>query len=257
MRFELLGRRLQVRGPDGSGPHHITAPKVEHTLTALVVNAGHIVSVSQLIEEIWGLEPPRRATAAVHVYVSQLRKFLHGIAPDSKHVTTEQQGYVLSVASEATDLHDFRRLLARCRHLVRIGRYDEAVPLLHEVLQVSDRARRPVGEHGPIIGSVLRWLDDVRLECAEQVIDCKIALGRHREVVGYLPDLIREHPLYETFYRQLMLAYFHSDRRADALRVYHALHARMRAELGLDPCRAVQEVHAAILASDVPLGRLA
>jgi hypothetical protein len=55
----------------------------------------------------------------------------------------------------------------------------------------------------------------------------------------------RQREAAETFYRQLMLALDRFDRRGDALKVFRSAH--LQGELGLEPCRALQEVQRAIL----------
>ncbi|MYU47485.1 activator protein, partial [Streptomyces sp. SID7803] len=76
MRYELLGP-LRV-SHEGRGGCSLSAPKMEMTLATLLVGAGRVTTKDQIIEELWGGSggPPRRASAAVHVYLSQLRKFL-------------------------------------------------------------------------------------------------------------------------------------------------------------------------------------
>jgi DNA-binding SARP family transcriptional activator len=65
--------------------------------------------------------------------------------------------------------------------------------------------------------------------------------------------LTAEHPLRETFYRQLMLALYRSDRQADALKVYQTARRTLDDELGLRPCRALQDLQRAILRADQSL----
>ncbi|MEA5360353.1 AfsR/SARP family transcriptional regulator [Amycolatopsis sp., V23-08] len=253
MRYEMLGR-LHVIGAPGQAPRRLSAPKVESVLMALLVQANQVVSVDQLITEVWDQRPPRRATATIHVYVSQLRKFLSSVEPAAQPLATVSPGYVLHVPPEATDRHEFRSTVFRARTYAAADRHAEAVPLLRDALAASEGTWRPAGEAGPVTAGFLTWLDETRLECKELLVDCLHALGQHRELTGRLPGLVRQHPLHETFYRQLMLAYYRCGRRAEALNVYQALRTRLRAELGLDPCRAAQELHLAILsAEDAPV----
>jgi DNA-binding SARP family transcriptional activator len=92
-----------------------------------------------------------------------------------------------------------------------------------------------------------------RLECTETLMDAYLMLGRHRTLCGRLYSLTAEHPLRETFYRQLMLALYRSDRQADALKVYQTARRTLDDELGLRPCRALQDLQRAILRADQSL----
>lgn len=100
--------------------------------------------------------------------------------------------------------------------------------------------------------SFVTWAEEARLECVETLIESRLALDRHRELVGELQVLIAEYPLRETFYRQLMLALYRSHRQADALRVYRTARDVLNDKLGLEPCHALQDLQRAILTGDVP-----
>src|SRR5262249_40959488 len=93
-------------------------------------------------------------------------------------------------------------------------------------------------------------LNEARLECTEMLVDAQLQLGCHRDLVGMLYTLTTEHPLREAFYRQLMLALYRSERRADALKVYQAARNTLIDELGLEPCTPLRELHTAILQAD-------
>ncbi|MEW1796249.1 MULTISPECIES: AfsR/SARP family transcriptional regulator [Streptomyces] len=244
MRFEILGR---LRVVDGDGSSTPSAHKVGILLTALLIRANQVVSTSQLIGEIWGQDPPRRATAALHVYVSQLRKFLKRPGEDGV-IVTRPPGYMLQIPCGDLDLNTFRRLLYQGRNQIREQRYGAAVTSLQTAAELV-RDEEIVGS-GPIVGGFTSWLAEVRLECAEMRIESSLALGRHRELVSVLQTLISEHPLHEAFYRQLMLALYRSDRRADALQVYQGVRSMLDAELALEPCASLRDLHRAILLAD-------
>ncbi|MCX5113157.1 AfsR/SARP family transcriptional regulator [Streptomyces sp. NBC_00378] len=103
---------------------------------------------------------------------------------------------------------------------------------------------------GSITRNFITWLEEVRLECQEMLIESGLSLGRHRESISTLQFLTARYPLHEAFYRQLMIAFYRSDRRAEALRTYQAARGTLREELGLDPCDALYDLHHAILLAD-------
>ena len=47
-----------------------------------------------------------------------------------------------------------------------------------------------------------------------------------------------------------MLALYRAERRADALAAYRTARERLRQDLGLEPCHALQELHRSILLGD-------
>jgi DNA-binding SARP family transcriptional activator len=244
MRYEILG---PVRVLDDQGAWSVGARKVETLLVALLIRADQTVGVEALVTEIWGDNAPRRAIGGLHVYVSQLRKLLtrSGRYPDP--VVTRPSGYLLRLGSGELDLHTFLHRTELGRAHARAGRHQQAAAVCQAALALW---RGPVLDdvrHGPIVGGFVTWLTEAYLECTETMVDAQLALGHHREMVGLLRSLTVEHPLRETFYRQLMLALHRSQRRADALLVYRSAQRKLEHELGNEPCRALQDLYFAIV----------
>ncbi|PRY34891.1 AfsR/SARP family transcriptional regulator [Umezawaea tangerina] len=228
----------------------ISAPKIELLLATLLIRAGHVVGFNQLIAELWGENPPRRADAALHVYVSQLRKLLRGDHDRPSPLVTRAPGYLLHV-DEERDITRFQRRLATGRALHRHGRHAEADAELTAALDLwHGPALGDVQGNGPVIRGFAASAEEARLECLELRIDTRLAMGGHRMVVGDLYGLISEYPLRETFYRQLMLALYQTDLQADALRVFRTARTVLDEELGVSPCRSLRDLHQAILRGD-------
>jgi SARP family transcriptional regulator, regulator of embCAB operon len=235
----------------------VTAPKMEVVLAVLLIRADQVVSVEQLITEMWGGTRPKRATAALYVYVSQLRKLVTGRTGAAGPIITRAPGYVLRTGSDELDLHVFQRLVREGRESMRRDQYEPASRAFESALTLWRGSPLSELREGPIINGFAMWLDEVRLECHEMLVETNLRLGRHREMVSLLHELIREHPLHEAFYRQLMLALYRSERRADALAVYQSARSTLNRELGLEPGRQLGEMQRSILAAsevlDIPL----
>lgn len=250
MRYEVLG---DLRVADESNYAYISARKVAILLALLVIRRGGFVSVSQIIDEIWEDRPPAKANGALHVYVCQLRKFLKNLSTTDSQVLTRSSGYLLHLGKDELDLQIFQDLIQQGREQMQDRRFREAAQSFDDALALWRGPALTDLEGGPIIRAFAAWVDEIRLECVELRIEAGFALGRHREHVGQLYALTSEHPLREVFYRQLMLALYHSDLQADALRVYQSARDTLRQELGLDPCRRLRDLHRSILTSDIRL----
>lgn len=247
MRYQALGTLCVLNGNDVLS---IGARKVETLLATLLIRANQVVTNEQLIGELWGENPPRRALAALHVYVSQLRKFLGAGKREESPIVTRSPGYLIRVGDDDLDLDVFRRLVLLGRRHMRAKRYEDASAAFAEALHLW---RGPVlGDlrEGVIVKGFVTWLEEIRLECIEMLVEADFMLGRHRELVSFLYTLVSEHPLHEAFYRQLMLALYRSDRQGDALQVYHQARDKLTGELGVEPCRALRDLHRAILQAD-------
>src|SRR5262245_697324 len=108
MRFLMLG---PLEGRDEGRAVAVGAGRQRALLADLLVHAREVVSTDRLIRDVWGEEPPPSAAHLVQVYVSRLRKRLHRRAHDPV-LLTQAPGYLLAIAPEHTDVHEFDRLVA-------------------------------------------------------------------------------------------------------------------------------------------------
>lgn len=247
MRYEVLG---PLRVVDENGTTSVSARKIETVFAALLIRSDQIVALEQLIAELWSEDPPQRALAGLHVYISQLRKFLHRTDRPDGPVLTRAPGYLLRKGVDEIDFHEFLQLVNQGRTHMREARYENASLCFERALTLW---RGPVLHDlrtGTIVEGFVTWMTEARLECLELLADAQLQLGRHREIVGRLYSLTSENPLCEAFYRQLMLALYRSERQADALKVYQTARATLNEELGLEPCRTLRDLQRAILMAD-------
>ena len=105
--FRILGT-LEVIGE--SGPVTLGGPRPRALLAALLLRAGHVVPTEQLVDELYGAEPPKFATASLQNSVAALRKAL---GPDL--LVTRAPGYLLAVPPEQIDARRFELLLTDAR----------------------------------------------------------------------------------------------------------------------------------------------
>ena len=77
-----------------------TASKPRQMLAILALNPGRVVTVTAIMEEIWGQLLPRSVTTTLHTYISHLRRNLDQVLVNqgcsSKEILrTEHAGYLL------------------------------------------------------------------------------------------------------------------------------------------------------------------
>ena len=247
MRYEILG---PLRVVDGESIRLLNAQKVEVLLATLLTKPDHLMSIDQLLAELWPENQPRRALAALYVYVSKLRKFLKRPGLPSGPIVTRPRGYVLSLGDDEVDHQIFEQLLRQGRAHVLARRHEEAVVVLRRARELW--RGMPFGSisKGPILGSFSTWLDQARLECVEMETSSSLVLGRQYELVPFLYSLISEYPLHEMFYGQLMVALCRCERRADALRVYQSARSVLMEELGVEPGRSLRNLQHWVLTAE-------
>jgi DNA-binding SARP family transcriptional activator len=247
--FRILGP-LEVGSAEGL--LKLDSRKQSALLACFVIHPNTVLSTDQLLDAVWGAEPPSSGVSSLRFHVSKLRDLLDpGRTGSSQTIVTRPSGYELVVEPEQIDARRFELIAAEGRVLART-QPSEAAALLKEALAMwRGRALAEFQYEEFAVGEANR-LDELRLIVIGDRIGADLARGAHRQVVDELESLTREYPLREELRAHQMLALYRSGRQADALRVY----ARTRAELlelGLDPSRALQVLEEQILVQDKSL----
>ncbi|GAB3952618.1 hypothetical protein GCM10027614_56600 [Micromonospora vulcania] len=94
---------------------------------------------------------------------------------------------------------------------------------------------------------------ELRAVALETRAELMLDLGRHRELIGELVEVVAEFPVRERLRYQLMLALYRSGRQAEALAAYREFGDLLRQEYGIEPGDVLQELHRRILRSDPSL----
>ncbi|HET8757661.1 MAG TPA: BTAD domain-containing putative transcriptional regulator, partial [Solirubrobacteraceae bacterium] len=140
----------------------------------------------------------------------------------------------------------FDRLVAAARGMAAT----DAVATLTDALALwRGRALEDLA-YEPFAQPEIARLEDARIAARELLLEARLALGAHAEVIGELEGLIAEHPYREGLRAQLMLALYRADRQADALQAYQDARTRLVGELGIEPGERLRELERAILAQD-------
>jgi len=237
--FSLLGPLTAA--VDGT-PIELGGQKRRALLAALLLKADEVVTRDELIDALWGEDPPDTARNTLQVYVSQLRKLL----PEGLLETTPA-GYRLAIDPGAVDLFEFERLTQAGRSALTIGDAAGAAETLRRALDLWRGSPTDLPQL-----EALR-LEELRLTALEDRTDAELALGRHVQLVGELEHLVAEQPLRERVRGQLMLALYRSGRQADALAVYQRARRTLVEELGIEPGESLRKLERAILEQDPAL----
>ena len=241
LEFRILGP-LEVS--DETGHVALGGPKQRGLLAILVLEAGRVVPTDRLVDLLWGEEAPKSATASLQNAVGRLRREL-----GTDVLETRAPGYVLSVGPEQIDARRFERTLTDVRRLPA----DERRQRLNDALELWRGPALAEFAFDDFAQAEIRRLDEMRLVAREERIEADLELGRHVDVVGELEGLMREHPLRETFRRQLMLALYRAGRQAEALEVYQDARGRFTDELGIEPGPELKRLQSEILRHEVGL----
>ncbi|MFJ9541820.1 BTAD domain-containing putative transcriptional regulator [Streptomyces sp. NPDC101225] len=223
----------------------VGSPKVRTLLAALLLEAGRVVSVESLKDALWAGAPPASAQASLHNHVARLRRLLD----DPDRLRAVPPGYLLRVEQGELDVHVFERHLATARGAHTTRNWERVVRECTSALALWRGT--PLDGLPPEFGghALTRRLGEARLLLLEWRYDAELAVGDARldGIVPELSALTAEHPLRESYHRQLMLALHRTGRQAEALAVHRDLRARLREELGVEPGQSVRGAHAEVL----------
>jgi WD40 repeat protein/DNA-binding SARP family transcriptional activator len=233
------GRALPLRGS-----------KQRAVLAMLALRANHTVSADELIDGLWGEDPPASAAKNLQLYVSQLRKALDAGGAGAS-IVTRGRGYELRLPEDAVDATRFERLVAEAaRQPASAAAANGAASAALELWRgapLADVASQPFA--APEIGR----LEELHLRAMELAVDADLAAGRHDEVIAQLEELIAEEPLRERLHAQRMLALYRAGRQSDALDAYRRARETLVEQIGVEPGPELQRLHAAVLAQDPSL----
>ncbi|MFC9278146.1 BTAD domain-containing putative transcriptional regulator [Streptomyces collinus] len=245
LRFGVLG---PVRAWRGAQPLNTGSPQQRALLAALLLRDGRTATAAELIDALWGTEPPSQALAALRTYASRLRKVL-----DPGVLVSESGGYaVRSLGEGALDLAVAQDLAAQAEKARGAGDLGEAREVLSRALALWD-GEPLAGVPGPYADTQRVRLEEWRLQLLETRLDMDLDQGCHAETVSELTALTAAHPLRERLRELLMLALYRSGRQAEALAVYADTRRLLAEELGVDPRPGLRELQQRILQADPAL----
>ena len=247
--FSVLGPLL-VMG-DGQ-PIEIRGAKERTLLAILVSRAGQVVSTHELVDALWGDNPPRTAAKSLQTHVLRLRNMLepHRMGRP-RLIVTEGQGYRLVVEPGQVDATRFVRLVDAAQRSAP----QAALEPLREALELwRGPAYAGLDSAAPLAADARR-LEEVRLVALEGTCAAELEVGRHDHAIAELERLVTEHPLRERLWGLLMTGLYRAGRQADALGAFERARQVLAEDLGIDPGPELRSLQARVLAQDAALGQ--
>lgn len=230
-----------------------TASKPSQLLAMLALNAGHVVTLASLTEEIWGYQPPRSGVPTLHTYILKLRRKLQHALADEGNLTskdiliTRRSGYLLDLEPGDVDAVRYERLSVAGRRAVNEGDHERASRTLGEALRLWRGPALADVPTGPQLAIEAMRLEENRLGDLHLRLEADLRLGRHHQLLGELATVCARHPMLENFCAQHMVALYRSGRQSQALEAYLRLRTSMVEQLGVEPSLRVRQLHHGIL----------
>ncbi|MGD0067988.1 MAG: BTAD domain-containing putative transcriptional regulator, partial [Streptosporangiaceae bacterium] len=251
--------RVGVLGPVaawyGEQELPVGQPRQQAVLGILAMRANRVISRGELVDAVWGQEPPTSAEGGIYTYVAGLRRIIEpnrSLRGPGRVLVSSGAGYVLHLVPGQPDAVSFEQHLTRARQLRKGGDPDGAVTALNSALGLW-RGIAFAGVPGPFAETERTRLSELRSAAAEERADVLLALGRHEEVVPDLTAMVTDHPLRERMRGLLMIALYRGGRHGEALQVFTEGRRVLAEELGIDPGSELSRIHQQILTADTAL----
>ncbi|MFJ9021546.1 BTAD domain-containing putative transcriptional regulator [Streptomyces sp. NPDC102259] len=236
MRYRILG--VTQTADDQGTALSVPGPRLRALLAALALRPGRLTAPETLIDEVWAEDPPQDAPAALQALIGRLRR---AVGKDT--VTSAPGGYRLAATEDDVDLFVFERLVRQGDEALRRGDAPAAARTLDDALALW---RGPALADLPDRTAAARP-EALRLEATRARAEADLLLGRAREAVPRLTELVAAHPYDEPLHALLIRALRDTGREAAALAAYETARRTLADGLGADPGPRLRALHAELL----------
>ncbi len=242
MQIRLLGA-VDIQADSGS--RDLSGLRRKAILAVLALRPGEFFTVDRIVNVVWGDGPPRSVVNTLQHHIAYLRRMLGN--PDA--IRWKPSGYVLQTYSDITDVMMARRLVDEAKR--------ESAPRAAELLSAALDLW-----HGDALGDLGGWdyfareaqqLEEFRLSTIETLLEVRLQLGEHADLVPELELLMPAHPFRERLRASHVLALYRAGRQNDALSSYRQMRHLLNDELGIDPGPALRALEGSILRQDAVL----
>ena len=246
MEFGVLGPLL-VRDESGALP--LRAAKQRTLLATLLLRAGRVVPVDQLVEMLWDGQPPATALPSLRNYVLRLRTSL---GEAGRRIGFRDRGYVLEIAEDEVDLLRFTRLRNDGVAAFDNGQFALAAQLLGRALQEWRGPALVDVESDTLHREECPHLAESRLDTVELRLDAECRAGQRVPWSAELRDLARAHPERERLWGHVIASLHADGRSTEALAEYRRMERMLDREYGVRPGERLRALQKRILAGEAP-----
>ncbi|MFG3712505.1 BTAD domain-containing putative transcriptional regulator [Micromonospora sp. NPDC047730] len=269
--------RIGVLGPltlrVGAEPVALGSGRQRMLLGLLALHPETTVSRQEIVDVLWGHDPPDSCLNLVHTYVARLRRALahpgggtsggraNGIAGaggsggatsgGGTTIVHAGGGYQLRVGPRQLDLTRFTALIGRAE-----GSVAGDLPSLDRLAEALALWRGPVlTDLGPGLAQhpTAAALNRRRIATAVTYATLAVELGLPDRAVRELSAVASHEPLHEQVHARLMLALAACGQQARALTLHRKLRDRLADQLGVEPGPELREAQLRILRQDLPV----
>ncbi len=227
------------------GGHSLRLPAKQRILLAvLALQPNRTISTEQLVQALWGEDPPDSAVKTLQTYVFQLRRLLameQSGDTSELAIVTDGRGYRLEVDPLSIDSERFERLVAEGRSASGPDPAGAATVLSDALALWRGEGLPDIGDD-PVASTELLRLGELRASAVDDLVRIRLALGNAEGVIPELRRALGESPYRERLWMDLVLVLARTGRRAEALRAYRDAEQALRRELDVEPGAELREL---------------
>ncbi|MCK9896365.1 BTAD domain-containing putative transcriptional regulator [Frankia sp. AgB32] len=247
LNLQVFGHLTLKLGPVELG---LGTPMQRTLLGLLAIHANQVVACEEIVEVLWGDDPPNTFTQLIHTYVSRLRSLFNrqsDTLTQRPQVGYHRGGYELRIVSERLDLGVFNDLIQEAADARRCGDLTAEYDILAQALALPA---------GPLLEGAASGLREHRfaeehrrghLVAVLRFAQMESSLGHYEEAIAILRPLVPQYRLHEGLHAALMLAFAASGQQVAALDLYNGLVSRLRTQFGLEPSPDLRAAHMSVL----------
>ncbi|WP_027346895.1 AfsR/SARP family transcriptional regulator [Hamadaea tsunoensis] len=245
MEFGILGPvQVRVAGQDATP----AGTRLRLLLAMLLLQAGLTVPADTLVQALWEDDASQARLAALPTYVMRLRRAV-GVQVAAR-IVTQPGGYAITVAPDELDLHRFQKHWDEGRAQAARGDLAGARTSLSAAVRLWRGEPLATLPAGRVVANEVEKLAGRRVAAYRDLFEVSLKLGRAAELLPDIAALAAAYPFDEELRGYWMLALYRGGRTAEALRVFAQTRAMLADELGVEPGKALQDLHQRMLTGD-------
>lgn len=243
MEIQVLGGLAVLHGTR----KRLGTPKQLTVLAMLAVHPGRLVTVDELVDELWPENPPRSAAPNVRSYAANLRRAFDDIEESRGVLVRQGAGYRLTLEPDRVDLFRFVCECRQARELLATSRPGRAAALLNQAVARWHGLMLADVPLGPVLTARRTAADEERAAAIELLADIRIRAGQSELAIPLLRGQVQAHPLREHAHLLLVRALHQNGDLSGAVTAYRAARDVLLDELGVEPGAEFQRLYQAVL----------
>jgi DNA-binding SARP family transcriptional activator/tetratricopeptide (TPR) repeat protein len=243
VRVRLVGPlRVYVDGRRVADP---PAGRAASLLALLAVDAGHLVPIDRIIDDLWPDGPPAKARENVASLVSRLRRLV-----GRERIEGSRSGYRLLLSDDLRiDLRDAEAAVLEAESQLFSGAFSPACIAARDVLAILDAGELLEDDpYAQWAEAPRRRAEALKRRARRALWTAALEMDDPRSAMEAASAAVESDPFDEEAHRALMRADHRRGDRGAALLAYKRLERSLREEMGAAPARETVALYEAIVA---------